>query len=300
MSLKPCGLGKRYRQHWALRDCTLAIPAGRIVALVGPNGAGKTTLLHLVVGLATPTIGSVTVLGSAAAGSLPVLEQIAFVAQDAPLYGSLSVASMLELAASLNRRFDRHCAELRLADLGIPLRHRVRKRPVSAWLGDGGRHAGRACSGLSTGAVSIRAAPRLAAVNLTLSGVTDTVPGHEDHHLGGVEGHGRSPGTDGDVGQERVERVPQPGPVQKVAHPLALIAEQVRHQGHTVLELVAGLSSHSWPSMAFTTRSAPCRTPFRWSCSSIGRWGPRTVDHGNETMVSGPVGLVAAYRHVKW
>jgi len=35
------GLGKRYRRRWALADCTLAIPAGRVVGLVGPNGAGK-------------------------------------------------------------------------------------------------------------------------------------------------------------------------------------------------------------------------------------------------------------------
>ena len=40
------GLGKRYRRTWALRDCTLAIPEGRVVGLVGPNGAGKTTLLR--------------------------------------------------------------------------------------------------------------------------------------------------------------------------------------------------------------------------------------------------------------
>jgi ABC-2 type transport system ATP-binding protein len=47
-------LGKRYRRTWALRDCTLAIPAGHVAALVGPNGAGKTTLLHLSVGLTAP------------------------------------------------------------------------------------------------------------------------------------------------------------------------------------------------------------------------------------------------------
>ncbi len=45
------GLGKRYGRTWALRDCTLEIPAGRVAALVGPNGAGKTTLLNLAVGL---------------------------------------------------------------------------------------------------------------------------------------------------------------------------------------------------------------------------------------------------------
>jgi ABC-2 type transport system ATP-binding protein len=55
--IESCGLGKRYRRTWALRDCTLAIPGGHVAALVGPNGAGKTTLLHLSVGLTTPTAG---------------------------------------------------------------------------------------------------------------------------------------------------------------------------------------------------------------------------------------------------
>jgi ABC-type Mn2+/Zn2+ transport system ATPase subunit len=44
------GLGKRYGGTWALRECTLAIPAGHVAALVGPNGAGKSTLLNLAVG----------------------------------------------------------------------------------------------------------------------------------------------------------------------------------------------------------------------------------------------------------
>ncbi|HEY8675265.1 MAG TPA: ATP-binding cassette domain-containing protein, partial [Candidatus Dormibacteraeota bacterium] len=44
------GLGKRYGNTWALRDCTLAIPDGHVAALVGPNGAGKTPLLNLAVG----------------------------------------------------------------------------------------------------------------------------------------------------------------------------------------------------------------------------------------------------------
>ena len=51
------GLGKRYRRRWALSDCTLEIPAGRVTGLVGPNGAGKSTLLNLAVGLLRPTTG---------------------------------------------------------------------------------------------------------------------------------------------------------------------------------------------------------------------------------------------------
>ena len=61
--LEPAALGKRYGRRWALSDCTLAIPDGRVVGLVGPNGAGKTTLLHLAVGLLEPTSGTITVLG---------------------------------------------------------------------------------------------------------------------------------------------------------------------------------------------------------------------------------------------
>jgi len=51
------GLGKRYGGTWALRECMLEIPAGRVTALVGPNGAGKSTLLNLAVGLTAPSAG---------------------------------------------------------------------------------------------------------------------------------------------------------------------------------------------------------------------------------------------------
>ncbi|HEY8558196.1 MAG TPA: ABC transporter ATP-binding protein [Actinomycetes bacterium] len=118
-------LGKRYGSTWALRECTLAIPAGHVTALVGPNGAGKTTLLNLAVGLAAPTTGGVTVLGGRPAGSPAALDGIAFVAQDTPLYQNLSAADMLHLTCNLNRRFDQHYAETRLGELGIPLKRKA-------------------------------------------------------------------------------------------------------------------------------------------------------------------------------
>jgi len=118
-------LAKRYRRTWALRDCTLAIPGGHIVALVGPNGAGKTTLLTMAVGLTRPTAGTLAVLGSEPPGSPAALDHIGFVAQDAPLYRSLRVADMLHLARNLNRRWDQRRAEDRLERLEIPLRQKT-------------------------------------------------------------------------------------------------------------------------------------------------------------------------------
>jgi len=119
------GLGKRYGSTWALRECSLAIPAGHVAALVGPNGAGKTTLLNLAVGLAVPSEGGVTVLGGRPPGSPAALDSIAFVAQDTPLYKNLSAADMLHLTRNLNRRFDQAYAEARLVELGIPLKRKA-------------------------------------------------------------------------------------------------------------------------------------------------------------------------------
>jgi ABC-2 type transport system ATP-binding protein len=121
------GLDKRYGGTWALRECTLEIPAGHVTALVGPNGAGKTTLLNLAVGLAAPSAGEVTVLGGHRAGSPAALDGIAFVAQDTPLYKNLTVADMIYLTRSLNRRFDQPYARARLNDLAIPLKRKAGK-----------------------------------------------------------------------------------------------------------------------------------------------------------------------------
>ena len=120
-------LGKRYGATWALRECTLAVPAGHVTALVGPNGAGKSTLLNLAVGLTAPSAGEVSVLGGRPPGSPAALDGIAFVAQDTPLYKTLSVADMLHLTRNLTRRFDEAYAQARLARLGIPLKRKAGK-----------------------------------------------------------------------------------------------------------------------------------------------------------------------------
>ncbi len=115
------GLGRRYGRIWALRDCSLVLPAGRVAALVGPNGAGKTTLLQ-------PTIGDITIFGQKPSTQpKEVLSDIGFVAQDHPLYRSFTVEEMLRLGRKLNMRWDDQLAHARLQKLGIPLDRRTGK-----------------------------------------------------------------------------------------------------------------------------------------------------------------------------
>ena len=120
-------LGKQYGKSWALRDCTLALPAGHLAALVGPNGAGKSTLMNMTAGLTVPTTGTATVLGGQPAGSPGALNGVAFVAQDAPVYRNLSAGDMIHLTRNLNRQFDTAFARARLAELGIPLNKKAGK-----------------------------------------------------------------------------------------------------------------------------------------------------------------------------
>ena len=55
---------KSYGEVVALRDLNLEIYAGELLALLGPNGAGKTTLVRMLLGLARPDAGRISVLGS--------------------------------------------------------------------------------------------------------------------------------------------------------------------------------------------------------------------------------------------
>ena len=120
-AIRTVGLGKRYRRRWALTDCTLEFPAGRVVGLVGPNGAGKTTLLSMVVGMLQPTAGTLEVLGERPASGPGQLARVGYVAQDTPTYAGLSVEDHLRIGAHLNPRWDDTIARDRIRRLGVDL-----------------------------------------------------------------------------------------------------------------------------------------------------------------------------------
>lgn len=120
-------VSRSFRRCSALRSVTATFPVGSVTALVGSNGAGKTTLLNLVVGLLTPSTGTIALFDNRAPGSLEALGRVAYVAQDGPVSTSRTVGDAVHIARSFNMLFDFEAAVVRLQRLNIDLKQRVSK-----------------------------------------------------------------------------------------------------------------------------------------------------------------------------
>ena len=80
----------------------LTVRAGEFYALLGPNGAGKTTTLRMVVGLARPDAGSISVLGvDALADPIAARRRIAWVSDEPMIYDKLTPLEYLAFVAGL-------------------------------------------------------------------------------------------------------------------------------------------------------------------------------------------------------
>lgn len=113
LHIKVDKLAKAYGYLWALRDLSLDLKPGDLIALLGPNGAGKTTLLKILAGLTAPTSGSIQLNGATFAGAAPALRaKIGLLAPAEHLYENLTVKENLRFFLSL---YDRH-AELSAVD----------------------------------------------------------------------------------------------------------------------------------------------------------------------------------------
>jgi len=124
IALDATALTMRYRRGWGLRDCTFQLPTGRISALIGPNGAGKSTLMRIATGLLRPTSGEIRVLGQAP-GKRGTNRQLAFLAQDKPLYKGFTVEEMLRTGAKLNPVWDDQYARRLVRDADVPLNAKI-------------------------------------------------------------------------------------------------------------------------------------------------------------------------------
>jgi ABC-2 type transport system ATP-binding protein len=117
--------GHRFGEFWALRHCTVKLPAGSITAVVGPNGAGKTTLLNMLTGVLPATEGQLHVLGQEPSSKPTFLAQVGFLTQDCPLYQHFTVADLLHFGRAMNPNWNDALARDRLAAVEVPLTQRA-------------------------------------------------------------------------------------------------------------------------------------------------------------------------------
>src|SRR5262249_37646680 len=112
-------LSKAYAFLWALRDLSVALESGDLVALLGPNGAGKTTLLKVLAGLIAPTTGSICFDGNPQKTSVPRARTGLLMPAD-HLYDNLTVRENLRFFLSLYRQpSNSHIIDSALKDVAL-------------------------------------------------------------------------------------------------------------------------------------------------------------------------------------
>ena len=95
-------LCKVYGDKVAVEDLNLSVPRGCFFGFLGPNGAGKTTTIKMLMGLATPTSGSMEMLGlPLPEKSLDIKKQIGLVPDDTLLFDHLTGLEFLEFAGRM-------------------------------------------------------------------------------------------------------------------------------------------------------------------------------------------------------
>ncbi|MEC4728015.1 ABC transporter ATP-binding protein [Shewanella sp. D64] len=92
----------QYNDFTALDSVSFAVGSGQIMTLLGHNGAGKSSLIKIILGLITPTSGSVTILGQSALDSQARNSvRLGYLPEDASFYDKLTGYEVLSYFAAL-------------------------------------------------------------------------------------------------------------------------------------------------------------------------------------------------------
>ena len=97
------GLCKQYGQAMRVKQLNLSVPEGAVYGFLGPNGAGKSTTLKMVLGLAKPTAGEITVFGKPVnpRNRIAILKQVGSLIESPSYYGHLTGEENLRIIQTL-------------------------------------------------------------------------------------------------------------------------------------------------------------------------------------------------------
>jgi ABC-2 type transport system ATP-binding protein len=91
---------KRYDEHIAVNDLSLAVPRGSVYGLLGPNGAGKTTTIRMLLNIIVPDSGTITLLGTPHR-TKGLTDRIGYLPEERGLYKKMQVRRVLRFLAEL-------------------------------------------------------------------------------------------------------------------------------------------------------------------------------------------------------
>ncbi len=132
------GLRKSYRKRVVIRDVSMSLQRGEVVALLGPNGSGKTTSFYSIAGLVNPEGGQVLVDGRDVT-ALPMYRRaqlgIGYLPQEMSIFRGLSVEDNISSILDISEK-DRHKRRERLEELlsDFTIEH-LRRTPAIALSG---------------------------------------------------------------------------------------------------------------------------------------------------------------------
>lgn len=92
--------GSKSKGKYSVKDLNLSIKKGSVFGFLGPNGAGKTTTIKMLVGLAKPTSGTISI-GNGDPSNLTVKEKIGFMPEAPSFYLYLTGQEFLEFVADI-------------------------------------------------------------------------------------------------------------------------------------------------------------------------------------------------------
>ena len=97
------GLCKQYGQAMRVKQLNLSVPEGAVYGFLGPNGAGKSTTLKMVLCLARPTAGEITVFGKPVnpRNRIAILKQVGSLIESPSYYGHLTGEENLRIIQTL-------------------------------------------------------------------------------------------------------------------------------------------------------------------------------------------------------
>ncbi|MBI1921043.1 MAG: sulfate/molybdate ABC transporter ATP-binding protein [Geobacter sp.] len=107
MSIDIRDVNKKFGTFEALRNVSLTVPSGELVALLGPSGSGKTTLLRIIAGLESPDGGKIHFSGEDATNLHVRERQVGFVFQHYALFRHLTVFDNVAFGLNVKPRKER-------------------------------------------------------------------------------------------------------------------------------------------------------------------------------------------------